>query len=66
MLVWNEKQDNYDPIVPNDVSDSAIYAIISWFKNQENMQVFNIAKLMGRGILKISDIIKNTKENLSC
>lgn len=58
MLIWNERQDNYDPIVPNDVSDAAIYAIISWFKNPENIQVFNIAKLIGRGILKISDIIK--------
>ena len=61
MLIWNEKQDNYDPIVPNDVSDAATYGIISWFKNAENIQYFNIQKLIGRGILKISDILK-TKE----
>lgn len=57
-LVWNEKQDNYDPIVPNDVSDSATYGIISWYKNPENIQYFNIAKLMNRQTLLISDILK--------
>ena len=61
MLIWNEKQDNYDPIVPNDVSDAATYGIISWFKNTENIQYFNIQKLMGRGFKLISDII-NAKE----
>lgn len=61
MLIWNEKQDNYDPIVPNDVSDAATYGVVSWFKNPENIQHFNIQKMMGRGILKISDII-NKKE----
>lgn len=61
MLIWNERQDNYDPIVPNDVSDAATYAIVSWFKNTENIQYFNIQKLMGRGIKLISDII-NEKE----
>lgn len=58
MLIWNERQDNYDPIVPNDVSDAATYGIVSWFNNPENLQHFNIQKLMGRGFLKISDIIK--------
>ena len=61
MLTWNEKQDNYDPIVPNDVSDAATYAIISWFKNPENIQHFNIQKLMGRGFKLIRDMI-NEKE----
>lgn len=61
MLIWNERQDNYDPIVPNDVSDAATYGIVSWFKNPENIQFFNIQKLMGRGLKKISDII-NVKE----
>lgn len=61
MLTWNEKQDNYDPIVPNDVSDAATYGIISWFRNQENIQYFNIAKIMGKQMLMISDII-NAKE----
>ena len=60
-LVWNEKQDNYDPIVPNDVSDSATYGVVSWYKNPENIQYFNIAKLMNRQTLLISDILK-TKE----
>lgn len=61
MLIWNERQDNYDPIVPNDVSDAATYGIISWFKNPENIQFFNIQKLMGRGFKLISDIL-NEKE----
>lgn len=61
MLTWNEKQDNYDPIIPNDVSDAATYAIVSWFKNQENIQYFNIAKLRGKQNLLIRDII-STKE----
>ena len=57
MLVWNEKQDNYDPIVPNDVSDAATYGIITWYKNPENIQYFNIAKIMGKQNVLISDII---------
>lgn len=61
MLIWNERQDNYDPIVPNDVSDAATYGVISWFKNQENIQHFNIQKLMGRGFKLIRDMI-NEKE----
>ena len=62
MLIWNEKQDNYDPIVPNDVSDSATYAVVSWFKNPENIQYFNISKLLGRNTKLISDIIREMKE----
>lgn len=61
MLIWNERQDNYDPIVPNDVSDAATYGVISWFKNPENIQHFNIQKLMGRGFKLIRDMI-NEKE----
>ena len=57
MLTWNEKQDNYDPIVPNDVSDAATYGIITWFKNPENIQYFNIAKLRGKQNKLIRDII---------
>lgn len=60
-LVWNEKQDNYDPIVPNDVCDAFTYGTISWYKNPENIQYFNIAKLMNRQTLLIKDIL-NTKE----
>ena len=60
-LVWNEKQDNYDPIVPNDVSDAGTYAIIKWYKNQENIQYFNIAKMRNGQTLLIRDIL-NSKE----
>ena len=56
-LTWNEKQDNYDPIIPNDVSDAATYAVITWFKNPENIQYFNIAKIMGKQTKLIRDII---------
>ena len=62
MLIWNERQDNYDPIVPNDVSDAATYGIVAWFKNEENIQYFNIQKLLGRGFKLISDIINSNKE----
>ena len=57
-LIWNEKQDNYDPSVPNDTSDAFTYGAISWFKNPENIQYFNIAKLKNRQTLLISDILK--------
>ena len=57
-LIWNEKQDNYDPIVPNDVADAFTYGGISWYKNPENIQYFNIAKSMNRQTLLISDILK--------
>lgn len=60
-LVWNEKQDNYDPIVPNDVSDAFTYGTIKWFKNQENIQYFNIAKMINRQTVLIRDIL-NAKE----
>ena len=60
-LVWNEKQDNYDPIVPNDVCDAFTYGTISWYKNPENIQYFNIAKLMNRQTVLIKDIL-NVKE----
>ena len=57
-LIWNEKQDNYDPAVPNDVSDAFTYGGISWYKNPENIQYFNIAKTMNRQTLLLSDILK--------
>ena len=60
-LVWNEKQDNYDPIVPNDVCDAFTYGVIKWYKNQENIQYFNIAKMINRQTLLIRDIL-NSKE----
>lgn len=37
MLIWNEKETGYDPVVPNDVSDAFTYAIWWWFKNTENI-----------------------------
>ncbi len=57
-LIWNEKQDNYDSSVPNDTSDAFTYGGISWFKNPENIQFFNIAKMKNRQTLLISDILK--------
>lgn len=57
-LIWNEKQDNYDPSVPNDTSDAFTYGAISWYKNPENIQYFNIAKMKNRQTLLISDILK--------
>ena len=56
-LVWNEKQDNYDPIVPNDVSDAATYACVFWYSNQENIQYFNILKMNNVTNFKIRDIL---------
>ena len=57
MITWNEKQDNYDPIIPNDVSDAATYGIVTWFKNPENIGFFNIAKIRGKQTRLIRDII---------
>lgn len=61
-LIWNEKQDNYDPAVPNDVSDAFTYGGISWLKNQENIQYFNIAKLINRKSMLISDILNSRQK----
>lgn len=61
MLIWNERQDNYDPIVPNDVADSWTYANYFWYSNQENLQYFNLLKAQGGSAVRISDILK-TKE----
>lgn len=58
-LVWNEKQDNYDPIVPNDVSDAATYGGLFWYSNQENIQYFNIMKMNNLTNIKIRDILNN-------
>lgn len=63
-LIWNEKQDNYDPSVPNDVSDAFTYGGIAWFKNPENIQYFNVSKLMNRQTRLISDILKVNKEKI--
>lgn len=60
-LIWNEKQDNYDSIVPNDVSDAGTYGGIHWYGNQENIQYFNILKMKNLQVRKIRDIL-NGKE----
>ena len=58
MLIWNEQQTNYDPIVPNDVSDAWPYGNYFWYSNQENIQYFNIIKQNLSTNLLINDIIK--------
>lgn len=62
MLIWDEKQQNYDPIVPNDVSDAATYIVNFWYKNQENIQYFNILRANAIPNRLICDILKQ-KEN---
>lgn len=57
-LIWNEKQDNYDAAIPNDTSDGFTYGGISWYKNPENIQYFNIAKMKNRQTLLVRDILK--------
>jgi len=37
MMKWNEKQNGYDPIVPNDVCDAFTYAVYYYYKNTENL-----------------------------
>lgn len=62
MLIWNEQQTNYDPIVPNDISDAFTYGDYFWYSNQENIQYFNIIKMKRMTNLLISDIL-NTNKN---
>lgn len=59
MLTWNEKQNGYDPEIPNDVSDAFTYGDFWWFINQENIQYFNILKMQGAKNKLIHDIINN-------
>lgn len=58
MLIWNEQQTNYDPIIPNDVSDAWTYGNYFWYSNQENIQYFNIIKQNNVSNKLLSDIIK--------
>lgn len=59
MLLWNDKQNNYDPIVPNDVCDAFTYGTVSWYGNQENIQYFNILKTRNIPNMLIRDMIGN-------
>ena len=61
MLIWNETQTNYDPIIPNDVADAFTYGDFFWYSNQENIQYFNIIKMKQVSNLLISDIINDKK-----
>jgi PBSX family phage terminase large subunit len=36
-LIWNEKQNGYDSIVPNDATDAFTYAVNTYFKNPDNL-----------------------------
>lgn len=60
-VIWNARQDNYEPSIPNDDLDAETYAVNAWYKNQENIQHFNICRMQNRQTVMISDIIK-TKE----
>jgi len=57
LLIWNEQQTNYDPLVPNDVADAFTYGDYFWYSNQENIQYFNIVKMNQLSNKLISDII---------
>ena len=59
MLTWNDKQNGYEPEIPNDVSDAFTYPCFWWFINQENIQYFNILKMQGAKNKLIHDIINN-------
>jgi len=58
LLIWNEKQNNYDPIIPNDVCDAWTYGNFFWYSNQENIQYFNIIKQNNVSNRLINDILK--------
>ena len=58
MLIWNEKQTGYDPIVPNDVCDAWTYGNVFWFAPPENNNYLSMLKLKGITSYAISDIIK--------
>ena len=36
-LIWNEKQNGYDPIIPNDATDADTYGIYFYYKQVENI-----------------------------
>ena len=57
LLVWNEQQNNYDPSVPNDMSDAFTYACRFYFSNIENIAWFNILKSQEKDYTKIKEIV---------
>lgn len=58
MLIWNEKQDGYDPIVPNDDCDAYTYSCRFWYQNIENIAWFDILKANCVSQKRVYDIIK--------
>lgn len=60
MLIWDENQVKYDPIIPNDVADAFTYGDYFWYSNQENIQYFNIIKIKNVTNRTIRDILNNS------
>ena len=63
LLIWNEQQTNYDPIVPNDVSDAFTYGDYTWYSNAENIQYFNIVRMKRITNVLIYDILEKGKNS---
>lgn len=61
-LIWNEKQDNYDPIVPNDDCDALTYANLFWYGNNENMQYFDRLRILGQDSVKIENLLRQNEK----
>ena len=59
MLIWDENQTKYDPIIPNDVADAFTYGDFFWYSNQENIQYFNIIKIKNVTNRSIRDILND-------
>ena len=57
-LIWNEAQNGYDPIVPNDDCDAFTYGVNCWYGNPENIQYFNILKAQNIPNMLIRDILE--------
>lgn len=54
-LKWNDKQTGYDPIVPNDVSDSFTYGIYYYYKNTENLVWLDAIKKIRQDYYRVKD-----------
>lgn len=57
LMVWDDTQTKYNPVVPNDVCDAFTYGIRFWYGNIENMSIFNILKSNNSNLPLISAII---------